>query len=230
MIRLSAATLAVRRGANDAARDHLLRARELLPDLEERPWVDGGSAHGRSVAGPARPSGGVRARRARAARERRRPASSRRADGVGGPGRGRPGPTSIRRPRPDRRTDPSGGPDPTRQDARDPARDRLPALRSRRHRAGGPGGPLRRRVRASRRSRGPDRLVERGGGGVCRSRSRLGTAGLVMAARLRADRVRRLGRRGSSSCSEASTTTPSNKAPHRCRPASRSSPPAHASH
>ena len=42
MIRLSAATLAVRRGANDAARDHLLRARELLPDLEERPWEEAG--------------------------------------------------------------------------------------------------------------------------------------------------------------------------------------------
>ena len=41
-IRLHAATLAVRRGANDAARDHLLRARELLPDLEEQPWVEAG--------------------------------------------------------------------------------------------------------------------------------------------------------------------------------------------
>ena len=39
MIRLQAASLAVRRGADDAARDHVLRARELLPDLEERPWV-----------------------------------------------------------------------------------------------------------------------------------------------------------------------------------------------
>jgi DNA-binding CsgD family transcriptional regulator len=42
-IRLHAATLAVRRGANGAARDHLLRARELLPDLEERPWVMAGA-------------------------------------------------------------------------------------------------------------------------------------------------------------------------------------------
>jgi DNA-binding CsgD family transcriptional regulator len=41
-IRLQAATLAVRQGANDAARDHLLRARELLPDLEDRPWVVAG--------------------------------------------------------------------------------------------------------------------------------------------------------------------------------------------
>ena len=41
-IRVQAATLAVRRGASDAARDHLLRARELLPDLEERPWVVAG--------------------------------------------------------------------------------------------------------------------------------------------------------------------------------------------
>lgn len=39
MIRVQAATLAVRRGAQEAARDHLLRARELLPDLEERPTV-----------------------------------------------------------------------------------------------------------------------------------------------------------------------------------------------
>ena len=37
-IRLHAATLAARRGANDAARNHVLRALELLPDLEERPW------------------------------------------------------------------------------------------------------------------------------------------------------------------------------------------------
>jgi DNA-binding CsgD family transcriptional regulator len=42
IIRLHAARLAVRRGANDAARDHLLRARELLPDLEERPMVTAG--------------------------------------------------------------------------------------------------------------------------------------------------------------------------------------------
>jgi DNA-binding CsgD family transcriptional regulator/tetratricopeptide (TPR) repeat protein len=42
MIRLQAATLAVRRGANDAARGHLLRARELFPDLEERPEVGAG--------------------------------------------------------------------------------------------------------------------------------------------------------------------------------------------
>ena len=42
IIRLQAATLAVRRGADDAARDHLLRARELLPDLEERPQVVAG--------------------------------------------------------------------------------------------------------------------------------------------------------------------------------------------
>jgi DNA-binding CsgD family transcriptional regulator len=40
--RLHAATLTVRRGAKDAARDHLLRARELLPDLEEQPWVEAG--------------------------------------------------------------------------------------------------------------------------------------------------------------------------------------------
>ena len=41
-IRVQAATLAVRRGASDAARDHILRARELLPDLEERPWAVAG--------------------------------------------------------------------------------------------------------------------------------------------------------------------------------------------
>jgi DNA-binding CsgD family transcriptional regulator/tetratricopeptide (TPR) repeat protein len=41
-IRLQAATLAVRRGANDAARDHLLRARELVPALEDRPWIVAG--------------------------------------------------------------------------------------------------------------------------------------------------------------------------------------------
>jgi DNA-binding CsgD family transcriptional regulator len=40
MIRLNAAILAVRRGAADAARDHVLRARELLPELEDRPWVN----------------------------------------------------------------------------------------------------------------------------------------------------------------------------------------------
>ena len=67
-IRLHAATLAVRRGANDAARDHLLRARELFPDLEEQPEGMAGSGHGRSVAGPERPSRGVRARRTSAAR------------------------------------------------------------------------------------------------------------------------------------------------------------------
>ncbi len=42
-IRLQAATLAVRRGAKDAARDHLQRARELLPDLEQRPGLMAGS-------------------------------------------------------------------------------------------------------------------------------------------------------------------------------------------
>ena len=44
LIRLQAATLAVRRGANNAARDHLLRARELLPDLEQRPEVTAGQS------------------------------------------------------------------------------------------------------------------------------------------------------------------------------------------
>ena len=41
-IRLAAATLAVRRGANDAACDHLLRARELRSDLEQRPGLMAG--------------------------------------------------------------------------------------------------------------------------------------------------------------------------------------------
>ena len=41
-IRLTAATLSVRRGLNDVARNHLLRARELLPGLEERPWEAAG--------------------------------------------------------------------------------------------------------------------------------------------------------------------------------------------
>ena len=72
-------------------------------------------------------------------------------------------------------------------------------------------------------------LVEGGGGGMCHSRSRLGTADLVVAARLRADRVWRLRAPRRPSCSEASMTTPSSKAPHRCRPASRSSPRARAS-
>ena len=37
MVRLQAAVLAVRRGADDAARDHLRRAREIMPSLEDRP-------------------------------------------------------------------------------------------------------------------------------------------------------------------------------------------------
>lgn len=37
MTRLQAATLAARRGANGAAREHALRAHELMPDLEEMP-------------------------------------------------------------------------------------------------------------------------------------------------------------------------------------------------
>jgi len=40
--RLHAATLTVRRGANHAARDHVARARELLPDLEQQPWLMAG--------------------------------------------------------------------------------------------------------------------------------------------------------------------------------------------
>jgi DNA-binding CsgD family transcriptional regulator/tetratricopeptide (TPR) repeat protein len=43
MSRLQAATLAARRGTNDAALHHLLRARELLPDLETRPEVTAGA-------------------------------------------------------------------------------------------------------------------------------------------------------------------------------------------
>ena len=117
--------------------------------------VRGWLADGRDAAGPGRPSRGVRARRARAALQRRGPAGARRADGARGPGRGRPGPASIGRPRPGRRTAPSGGPDQAGEDAGDPARHRLPALRPRRHRPARPGRPLRRRVRASRRGRGP---------------------------------------------------------------------------
>ena len=228
-IRLHAAMLAARRGANDAARDHLLRARELFARPRGTAMGNGGSAHGRGVAGSERPGRGVRARRACAARERRRPASRRRADGVGGPGRGRPGRTRCGRPRPGRRTGPSGGPDPTGRDARDPARDRLPALRSRRHRSAGLGGPLRRRVRAGRRGRGPDRSLEGGGGGVCRSRPRVGPADLLMAACLRPDPVGHLAHARQQRCSEVSTSTPSSKEPYRYRPASRSLPPARAS-
>ena len=37
IIRLQAGVLAARRGANDAAREHLARAHEIRPHLEERP-------------------------------------------------------------------------------------------------------------------------------------------------------------------------------------------------
>ena len=42
-IRLCAGVLAARRGANETALGHLLRAREILPSLEERPQVMAGS-------------------------------------------------------------------------------------------------------------------------------------------------------------------------------------------
>ena len=41
-IRLGAAVLAVRTGADAAARDHLARARELMPSLEDRPLMMAG--------------------------------------------------------------------------------------------------------------------------------------------------------------------------------------------
>ncbi len=44
MVRLQAAVLAVRRGADDAARDHLRRAREIMPSLEDRPMMAAGPA------------------------------------------------------------------------------------------------------------------------------------------------------------------------------------------
>jgi DNA-binding CsgD family transcriptional regulator len=44
ILRLQAAVLAARRGADDAARDHLRRAREIVPSLEERPWMVPGAA------------------------------------------------------------------------------------------------------------------------------------------------------------------------------------------
>jgi DNA-binding CsgD family transcriptional regulator/tetratricopeptide (TPR) repeat protein len=43
-VRLQAAVLAVRRGADDAARDHLRRAREIMPSLEDRPLMVAGPA------------------------------------------------------------------------------------------------------------------------------------------------------------------------------------------
>ena len=42
MIRVDAAILAVRRGANQAAHDHLARAREIMPSLEDRPLMMAG--------------------------------------------------------------------------------------------------------------------------------------------------------------------------------------------
>ncbi len=43
-VRLQAAVLAVRTGADDAARDHLRRAREIMPSLEDRPMMVAGPA------------------------------------------------------------------------------------------------------------------------------------------------------------------------------------------
>jgi DNA-binding CsgD family transcriptional regulator len=43
-VRLQAAVLAVRRGADDAAREHLRRAREIMPSLEDRPAMVAGPA------------------------------------------------------------------------------------------------------------------------------------------------------------------------------------------
>ena len=130
-----------------------------------------------------------------------------------------------------RRTGPSGGTDQAGQDASDPARDRLPALRSRRHRPARPGRPLRRRVRASRRSPRTRSSLWREAVAAC-AEAGLGWEQqiVVMAARRGADRVGRLRHRGGRAAARASTTTPPSRAPPRCRPASRSSPRVPASH
>ena len=124
---------------------------------------------------------------------------------------------------------PSGGPDPAGQDAGDPARHHLPALLARRHRPARPGRALRRRVRPSRRMRGPGEPLAGGGGGVRHGRSRLGTAGVVVAARRCADRVGRLGHRGGRAAARCPRLRrPAGRRPA-ARPASRSWPRAPAS-
>ena len=110
MIRLLAGVLAARRGANDTALGHLVRAHEILPSLEERPEGMAGSPIAEMLLAQDGPAAAFELV------ERVLPLNT--VDArvldelmvLGRPGRGRPGPTSIGRPRPGRRSRPIGRP------------------------------------------------------------------------------------------------------------------------
>ena len=197
-IRLQATTLAVRRGAKDAARDHLRRARELQPDLEQRPGLMAGSPIAERLLAQDDPAAAfelvervlpVNAVDTRVVDELMVWGAQAAADLVQRASDDRDQ-TAVKTHREalcrlveTRATLPGvafqpSGPDDTTQ----VAWAGLFAAES--GRAGGAEDQI--------------GLWRDGGRGVCHGRSRLGPAGLDVATRLRADRVRRPGRRGSS--------------------------------